>query len=234
MNFQVIAGEVPPGRLRDMSNRERRIDRARRMARSSLAMVGNEFREARLQADLTQEEVSKQAGISSSQLSRIELGQARQVPYETLVAIAVVLGLDLPLRPFPSGDPVRDAPQIGLRGKLRAHVATSLGWRTEVPVAGRGDLRAWDAVIEGPGWRVPVEAETRIRDVQACTRRLALKQRDDGATVVILLVADTRHNRRALRLIEGDLAADFPISGRDALAALAAGEKPTGSAIVLL
>ena len=230
----MIASEVAPGKLPGMSNRERRIDRARRMARSSLAMVGNEFREARLQAGLTQAEVSQQVGISPSHLSRIELGQARHVPYETLVAIAVVLGLDLPLRPFPSGDPVRDAPQIGLRGKLRGHLAVTLGWRTEVPVAGSGDRRAWDAVILGPGWRVPVEAETRIRDVQACTRRLALKRRDDGADVVILLVADTRHNRRAVRLIAPDLALDFPLGGREALAALAAGEKPAGSAIVLL
>jgi hypothetical protein len=101
-------------------------------------------------------------------------------------------------------------------------------------VAIPGDRRAWDAVIDGRAWRVPVEAESRLRDVQACSRRVALKRRDDRSEVVVLLVADTRHNRHVLRLAALDLAAEFPVKGSKALAALAAGERPSGSAIVLV
>jgi hypothetical protein len=97
-----------------------------------------------------------------------------------------------------------------------------------------GDRRAWDAVIEGRGWRVAVEAETRLRDVQALSRRIALKQRDDRTDVVILLVADTRHNRHVLRLAALDLAATFPTSGRALMEALSEGRQPSGSAPVLL
>jgi hypothetical protein len=49
---------------------------------------------------------------------------------------------------------------------------------------------------------------------------------------VILLVADSRHNRHVLRLAAKDFAEAFPISSRDALAALREGRPPPGSAIV--
>jgi hypothetical protein len=84
------------------------------------------------------------------------------------------------------------------------------------------------------GWQVPVDAETRLRDIQALSRRAALKRRDDGAEIMILLVADTRHNGQILRLAKPDLIAEFPVAGRAALAALSSGERPAGSAIVIL
>jgi transcriptional regulator with XRE-family HTH domain len=214
--------------------RERRLDRARRQVQRALDIVGEELRQARLQAGLTQGELGAVVGLSKSEISGIELGRARYVPYERLVLIAAALGLDLPLRTYPAGEPIRDAAQLALLPKLRTLLPPTLRWRTEVPLNVRGDRRAWDAVIEGRGWRVPVEAETRIRDVQALLRRIALKRRDDQSEVVILMVADTRHNRHVLRLAGPDLVAAFPTSGRAALAALSNGERPPGSAIVLL
>ena len=184
-------------------------------------------------AALTQQEVGDAVGISHAEVSRIERGLATHVPYETLVLMGAVLGLDLPLRAFPAGEPVRDAPQLALLASFRRLLAATLVWRTEVPLRISGDRRAWDALIEGRGWRVPVEAETRLRDVQALTRRIGLKQRDDRTDVVILLVADTRHNRHVLRLAALDLAATFPVSGRAALKTLSEGRQPSGSAIVL-
>jgi len=212
--------------------KERRLDRARRLAQRALAVVGEELREARLQAGLTQVELGAAVGLSKSEISRIELGRARYVPYERLVLIAAALGLDLPLRAFPSGEPVRDVAQLGLLASFRRLLAATLPWRTEVPLRVPGDRRAWDAVIDGPGWRVAVEAETRLRDVQALARRIGLKQRDDRTDVVILLVADTRNNRHVLRLATPDLAAAFPTSGRAALQALSEGRQSAGSAIV--
>jgi len=213
--------------------KERRLDRARRLAQRALAVVGEELREARLQAGLTQVELGAAVGLSKSEISRIELGRARYVPYERLVLIAAALGLDLPLRAFPSGEPVRDVAQLALLASFRRLLAATLPWRTEVPLRVPGDRRAWDAVIDGPGWRVAVEAETRLRDVQALARRIGLKQRDDRTDVVILLVADTRNNRHVLRLATPDLAATFPTSGRASVHALSEGRQPAGSAIVL-
>ena len=206
-----------------MVTRERRLDRARRQVQRALEIVGEELRQARLRAGLTQGELGAAVGLSKSEISRIELGRARYVPYERLVLIAAALGLDLPLRTYPAGEPIRDAAQLALLGRFRVLLPMMLRWRTEVPLRIVGDQRAWDAVIEGRGWRVPVEAETRIRDVQALLRRIALKQRDDGSEVVILLVADTRHNRHVLRLAGPDLVAAFPTPGRAALASLSNG-----------
>jgi transcriptional regulator with XRE-family HTH domain len=217
-----------------MVTRERRLDRARRLTQRALDVVGEELRHARLQAGLTQAELGGAVGLSKSEVSRIELGRARYVPYERLVVIAGALGLDLPLRTFPAGEPIRDAAQLALLARLRVLLPPSLPWRTEVPLNIPGDRRAWDAVIEGRGWRVPVEAETRLRDVQALSRRIALKQRDDQGGIVILLVADTRHKRHVLRHGGPDLVATFPAQGRAALAALSDGRQPSGSGIVLL
>jgi transcriptional regulator with XRE-family HTH domain len=217
-----------------MVTRERRIDLGRRLARSALARIGEELREARLAAGLTQRQVGAAAGISHAQVSRIELGRAPNVPFVTLSVIAAILGLDLPLRTFVAGDPIRDAPQLGLLARLRSLIPDHLTWRSEVPLRLPGDRRAWDGEISGGVWRLPVDAETRLHDVQALARREALKRRDDGNPTILLLVADTRHNRRILRLAAADLASAFPLAGSIALASLRAGKPPSASAIVLL
>jgi transcriptional regulator with XRE-family HTH domain len=214
--------------------RERRIDPGRRLARRWLARIGEEFREARLGAGLTQRQVGAAAGISHAQVSRVELGLAPNVSFATLAVIAAILGLDLPLRAYVSGDPIRDAAQVALLSRLRALLPRHLTWRSEVPLAIPGDRRAWDGEVGGDGWRLPVDAETRLRDVQALARRSALKRRDDGDPTVLLVVADTRHNRSVLRLAAADLAAAYPLPGATALSALRAGVAPTASAIVLL
>lgn len=104
-----------------------------------------------------------------------------------------------------------------------------------MPVAGEGDLRAWDAVLLIGTVRLGLEAETRPRDVQALQRSLALKRRDDpSVSAAVLLLANTRYNRRLLREHGDSLRADLPLDDRNLLAALAAGRDPKGSGIVLL
>lgn len=217
-----------------MSTRERRLDRGRRRARQAREAIGEELREGRLAAALTQRQLGAIVGLSHAEISRIERGAAPWVTLETLALIAAVLGLDLSLRAFPVAGPVRDAAQIALLARFRARISPRLTWRTEVPLGLAGDLRAWDAVVGGAGWRVPIDAETRLRDVQALSRREALKRRDDAAAAAVLVIADTRHNRRVLRLAQVDLAGDFPIDGRLVLEALARAERPSGSGIVLV
>ena len=72
-----------------------------------------------------------------------------------------------------------------------------VGYRGPLPFA--GDLRAWDALIRGSGWRCGVEAETRPRDLQALERRLALKLRDGAVDMLVLLLLDSRYNRALVR-----------------------------------
>jgi transcriptional regulator with XRE-family HTH domain len=209
------------------------MDRARRLTTKALMGIGEELRDARLQAGLSLRELATAADVSAPQISRIERGVLRHVAFETIVQVATGLGLVVPLRAFPSGDPVRDAAQLALLARFRARLP-NLRHRSEVPLGVPRDLRAWDEVVDGPGWWIPVEAESRLRDVQALHRRIALKCRDGGTHRVILLVADTRHNRSVLRLASAEFRASFPVRGAVALAALDQRRIPDGSAVVLL
>jgi transcriptional regulator with XRE-family HTH domain len=217
-----------------MPGQERRSDRARRLARRGLISVGEDLREARLRAGMTLRELSAVVGASIAELSRIERGLAPHVPYETLAVIGAGVGLDVSIRAFPNGQPIRDAAQLELLSRLRAVLPRGIQLRTEVPLGIPGDLRAWDAVIDARVWWRPVEAESRLRDVQALQRRIRLKCRDAEVEDVILVAADTRHNRHVLRVAADVLAEMFPLSARDVLSALRAGRAPERSGILLL
>jgi len=153
---------------------------------------------------------------------------------DLLGACCAVVGLDLAIRAYPAGDPVRDRAHTALLERLRAQLHPTLTWRTEVPLPLELDLRAWDAQIGGVGWRVRVEAEMRIDDGQALERRLALKVRDGGEGHVVVLVAETRANRAALVALRPHLRALLPLDTRAILTALRAGRDPGGNGIVML
>ena len=206
-----------------------------------MAWAAREFKSARLNAGLSQQEVADAAGMSRPQYGRIERGRSPQVSLVTIATIAAVLGLETSLRFFPAADPVRDAAHVALLERFRARLHPSLAWRTEVPLPRGGDRRAWDAVVSGfpspaghARHRGAVEAETRPTDVQALERKLALKERDGGVDWMILLLADTRHNRSILAGPGASLRGRFPLDGRRALELLAVGVDPGQNAIVLL
>lgn len=217
-----------------MGSRERAIDIGAARAREILARLPAEARTARLNIGLGQDKVASALGVSVSQYSRIERGLSPDLTISMAVRLFTVLGQDLSIRAFPSGDPIRDAAHAALLERLRIQCHRSVVWRTEVPLPIPGDLRAWDATAIYPSFRAGVEAETRIRDVQALERRLALKERDGGMDRLILLVLDSRSNRDALRLHQDQLAARFQVSGVRALELLRAGVDPGGNAIIVL
>jgi hypothetical protein len=108
------------------------------------------------------------------------------------------------------------------------------GWATEVPLRIPGDLRAWDAQLHIAGTVIGVEAEMRSSDLQALDRRIALKRRDGGIALVVLLVADTRANRLILSEQREALRASFPLDTRAVLDPLRSGRAPLASGIVVL
>jgi transcriptional regulator with XRE-family HTH domain len=215
-----------------MPARQRQRDLAIERARSIRIELGRNLRVARLDADLSLREVGPAAGMSTSQASRIERGLVPSLSLEQAVRLGVAVGLDLAARFYPAGDPVRDAAHVALIERLRARLHPSLVLLTEVPLPIPGDRRAWDAVIRGLGWHMPVEAETRPRDMQALDRRIALKLRDGGFDKILLLLLDSAANRRLLR--SGAMPSRLVVDGRSALARLAEGRDPGGSAVVLL
>jgi len=144
------------------------------------------------------------------------------------------VGLDLSIRAYHAGYPLRDRAQNGLLDRFHGELHPTVAMRREVALPIVGDLRAWDAVIGAAGWRAKVEAETKIDDGQALERRLALKHRDGGPGHLILVVADTRGNRAALAVVRPSLRALLPLDTREIMTALRAGHEPPGSGIVVL
>lgn len=217
-----------------MGSRERAIDIGAARAREILARLPAEARTARLVAGLGQADVAGALGLSISQYSRIERGLSSDLSIETAVRMFAILGLDLSMRTYPAGDPIRDASQAALLERLHVRCHRSIMWRTEVVFPIPGDLRAWDATAVCPAFRGGVEAETRLRDIQGLDRKLALKERDGGMDRLFLLVLDSRGNRDALRNHGKQLLLRFPIPGPRALELLGAGADPGGNSLILL
>jgi hypothetical protein len=96
-----------------------------------------------------------------------------------------------------------------------------------------GDQRAIDLVLDGPGVSVAVECISRLEDAQSTERRARLKQRDAGLGCLILVLADTRHNRQTVA-VATTLRASFPAPARDVLRALRRGDPPPGDAILFV
>ena len=162
------------------------------------------------------------------------------VSLEQLARLGAAVGLDVRVRTYPGPDPLRDAGQIKVLGRLRGLLPSSVGVRMEVPLVAAGGQRAWDAVLtdlldqDGARASLPVEVETRLTDWQAQSRRITLKARDAGVASVLLVVADTHRNRDAMRLMAPLIGDDFPVSARTALKALREGRHPGGSAVILI
>jgi transcriptional regulator with XRE-family HTH domain len=215
-----------------VTNRDGPVTRAIRIANDDDARVRADLARARRGAGLSRAAVAASSGLSRSALERLEMGTRRSTIRE-LAAVGAAVGLDVRLRAYPAGDPIRDAGQQRLLERLRIRCHPSLGWATEVAIPIDGARRAWDAVISGGHWRIGVEAETVLDDLQAVDRRLSLKQRDGEVDHVILLVADTRRNRRALAA-GASAFTRLNADPRTILASLAAGREPASSAIVVL
>ncbi|MET0772652.1 MAG: helix-turn-helix transcriptional regulator [Candidatus Limnocylindrales bacterium] len=219
-----------------MASREGRADGAARRARERVEAVISEIRRARISAGLSQDSVAAAASISRFRLGRIERLRERGVPADVLMRMADAVGLDLPLRLFPGTDAMRDAGQLRLLLRLTVRLDPGWTWQEEVPLPIIGDRRAWDAVgvHTATGLVIHVEAETRLADVQALLRRVALKRRDGRARRLVLVVADTRNNREVIRVATRVIVGAFPADARRALAMLDRGADPGADVMLML
>ena len=212
---------------------DRARDRGHRQAQRLLRELGSELREARLAAGLSQRHVAQAAGLNQSRVSRTERVQRVSPRIDELAAHCAVLGLQLSLKAYPDGSPVRDIAQLRLIERFRPRVGVGFRWRREVLIGGAGDLRAWDVRLDGPG-SIGIDAETRLHDIQALQRRIEAKWRDSGVDRVVLLVASTRHDRRVLSEHREALRSTFPADTPEIVASLRQGRLPGSNGIVVL
>jgi len=218
-----------------MGTRQRAGDLGAADARRHLVAAGREIRDARLTLGMSLEVASRRAGMSPSQFGRIERAVIRRPTYDQVCRAARAVGLETSLRLYPSGAPVRDRGQLPLLGRFEALLGAPLALRREVPLPQAGDQRAWDGRIGGGERPASVEGESRLHDIQAVTRRVELKLRDDpDAGIVILVVARTAHNQRVLAEHREALRAQFPLDGAAIARELRRGRVPRASGIIVL
>ena len=214
----------------------RAFDRGSRLGDRALAAIGREFESARLGLGASQEHVSAASRISRPRYSKIENGKATSLQVIEVARIATVLGLEPSFRLFPGGPAVRDAGHARRLTGFLLHAAIPLTGRTEVPLPAsheHRELRAWDAVLFGSGERTAIELEMRLHDTQALDRRVTLKRRDDPTEHFLLLIADTRTNRRILAGMPGLFPDLQRLKPSDVKAALQAGKHPPSGLLLV-
>ncbi|MGH2444618.1 MAG: helix-turn-helix domain-containing protein [Candidatus Limnocylindria bacterium] len=216
-----------------MTSRRNRVSEADRRARRQLAAVLDDAHERRLMSGIHQADVSSLLGCSRSWVGTLERGEVGDVGVVQLARLCAAVGLDLSVRTFEGGSVLRDAGQVKLLNRLRSECHASLSWRLEVFVA-PGDQRAFDALIGMRPRISAVEAITRLRDGQAQVRIAQAKQEAADIASLILLIAGTNANRRAVREAGSQLRDAFPLSTKAVLTSLRRGEVPDRNGIVLM
>jgi transcriptional regulator with XRE-family HTH domain len=213
--------------------RETAAERGARRGRMLIGRTAEGLATARRTSGLSLREVGRRLGVGHALVARAERGDPEALTIELAARMAAVLGLELNVSVHPDGEPVRDKGHLALLGRFRSRLGPGIQWRSEVPMPIEGDRRSADAVIEVDGREALIEAETHLADMQALERGIAGKQRDLGVARVILLVADTRHNRTVISQVS-ELRARFPVGTRACLSALAQDRVPTADALVVL
>ena len=217
-----------------MSGHERRIQRAAQQSVGTLRGLGREIRLARLNHDLSQATAARAAGLGAGELGP---DRARGGGQPSGRRPGASTGGRRP-RPAPARLPGgRRAPRRGACPAARTPPSPTGRWShvgnggpaapsRETNAPGRGHPRGHHPDRDRGGDTSPRRARLQ--------RRLGAKQRDGGVDHVILLLADTRHNRTFLRSVGEGFHAAFPVDGRAALRHLEEPTDPGGNAIILL
>ncbi len=209
------------------------MDRGTRLGNRLETRLTSELRTARETANVSQRRLAALLGVSQTDIWRAETGR-RRVTLESLAAWASVLGLELSAGLHPFGDPIRDRGHQALIARFIAALAPTWRIARELPFPTPGDPRTWDAVIRVSAQIVGVECETRVRDVQAFTRRVHQREATGGVHAILIVLADTATNRRLLPQLLAALGESYVTPRRRLLNALRSGQPVPGSGVVLL
>lgn len=217
-----------------MATRTSLLDDANRWWGRMELEIGDQLRTARRLLGLTQRQVATALGISQSDVSRRERGRAPRLSGQALARHAAAVGLKLSIKLWPVGGGVRDDAQARYVGRFVSRIGAAWKVALEAPIPSPGDLRAVDILLIAGPTRIAVEVITRLADLQAQLRAARLKARDIGATRLVIVVAGTHTNRRALRSVRATLVSSFDLDTRRVLDDLAAGRDPGRDAIITL
>jgi transcriptional regulator with XRE-family HTH domain len=217
-----------------MPARERiQVIGARRGARlaDELARMGWE---ARLSLGLSRAAIAAAMHVSASKLARWEHARHPLPDVREAARWMRTVGLDLTLACYPAAGPLRDVAHTRLISRLLAILPAGLPHWLEAPMPIAHDQRAWDVLIAIGGARVGVVAETRMRDWQALLRREQAKARDSQVDHLLLVLASTRANRRAVHDAGAALRTVLPLDGRTVRAALRGRRDPGAGGLLFI
>jgi transcriptional regulator with XRE-family HTH domain len=219
-----------------MPTRETRLLRGRRRGRELVRRRIAELRQLRLSLGVGQTQMAGALSCSVSQLWRLEAGDVGAVTVTRLAEMASVLGHEISLGLHPIGDPIRDKGQQALAHRFDALLSEAWQSTSEVLLPLTGDRRAWDKLLRlaGNDYRVGVDLETRIRDIQELTRRTRLRERDGGVDAIPIVLSDSSTNRRLVDELRVTLGRDYTTSPRSILAGLRGGRRLAGSGVVVI
>jgi transcriptional regulator with XRE-family HTH domain len=207
---------------------------AERRARWQLGEVLRDLRAARQAAGTSQRTVAAALRRSPQLVSAWERGDLLPDPIQ-LARWGAVVGLDVTLRAYTGGSPLRDAGQLRILARARATIGEVWAWRTEVAVSTNPlDRRAFDAVLRRGEIRIGLEVISRLTDAQAQARAALLKQHVAGLDRLLLVIARTRHNRAALQLASSTFGPAFPLDSRRLASALRAGQMPGANGVLFV
>lgn len=217
-----------------MASRLRAVDEARRSWHRRRVEIGAELRTSRGMRGASQAAVALAVDASVSVISRRELGTAANVSVLALAEHAAAVGLKLAINLYPAGGGVRDEAQLRYIDRFLERTASAFTHEVEAVIPLPGDLRAVDVVLRAPGCVVAVEVITRFTDAQAQVRTARLKARDIGATRLVIVLAATHANRRALEAARPALVGAWDLDSRRVLSALGDGRSPDRDAVILI
>jgi len=148
--------------------------------------------------------------------------------------VASVLGLEITVGVHPIGDGLRDKGHEALLKRFAAGIHPSFRKTREVPFPNSFDRRSWDMVLKLDRQLVGVEAETRIRDIQQLVRRVRQRERDGGVDEILIVLANSAHNRTLVADLRSALGDRYSMSPVAVRRALRDGHAVPGSGVILV
>lgn len=201
------------------------------------ALVGSllsELREARSEANVSQAALAVHLGWPQSRYSKFERN-VRPATFEDVCLVATMLGLRPRLALYRVDEGIRDRGAQRLIGRFCEILAPVWAVAREAPFPTLGDLRSWDVLIRlEHAYRVGIEAETRLRDIQELVRRIRQRELHGRVDQILIVLSNSAHNRLHADELRAALGSAYETSPHALRAARGNGQALPGSGVILL
>ena len=189
-----------------------------RQLRRTCTRFGEEIREIRLRAGVSQAALARASGVSRSVMCRMEQGDP-DVSARIRARSVSALGADFRIAVYPAGAPlIHDAAHARIVEAVLDLCDPTWHPTVEAPVPGPG-RRSTDIRLDRGDQTVLMEVETHVRALEAVIREGTGKQAAVAEVVpagqqihIVLVLPPTRHHRALVNAHPGIVAAAFPAS----------------------